>query len=162
MAFLPKTTSRVHQSTADAVNLEIQRETERNVERFDGSNKETIAKRLEELDREWDIERTMETGASAHILAGLLLAVFVNRRFLLWSGLVAGFVMAHALFGWFPALPFLRRLGVRTQAEIDEERVALRIMRGDFGTTEDAKAALAQTRLSFAPTITGASLADQK
>jgi hypothetical protein len=40
--------------------------------------------------------------------------------------------MQHALQGWCPPLPLLRRLGVRTQQEIERERYALKALRGDF------------------------------
>jgi hypothetical protein len=38
----------------------------------------------------------------------------------------------HALQGWCPPLSAIRRLGVRSAAEIEEERTALRAIRGDF------------------------------
>ena len=45
---------------------------------------------------------------------------------------VAAFLLQHALQGWCPPLPLLRRMGMRTSAEIHEEIIALRILRGDF------------------------------
>ncbi len=33
---------------------------------------------------------------------------------------------------WCPPVPVFRRLGVRTCQEIDEEKYALKILRGDF------------------------------
>lgn len=46
--------------------------------------------------------------------------------------MVGGFLLQHALQGWCPPVPVLRRLGFRTQTEIDEERYALKALRGDF------------------------------
>jgi hypothetical protein len=40
----------------------------------------------------------------------------------------------------------LRRLGVRTAHEIEIERTALRILRGDFATTENAQVAHRQAK----------------
>lgn len=40
-------------------------------------------------------------------------------------------VILHGVQGWYPMLPILRRLGVRSQNEIEEERNTLRILRGD-------------------------------
>ena len=40
--------------------------------------------------------------------------------------------LQHAVQGWCPPLAVWRRLGVRTQSEIDEERYALKALRGDF------------------------------
>ena len=46
---------------------------------------------------------------------------------------MTGFLLQHALQGWCPPVPVFRRLGVRTTAEIDRERYALKALRGDFG-----------------------------
>jgi len=159
---LPKTTSRVTQNTARDVNVRIRRQAEKNVERFCGADKEAISRRLEELDYEWDFERTFETGASTMGLLGLLLGATLDRRWLLLPAAVAGFLLLHAVQGWCPPLPFLRRRGFRTEAEIEEERDTLRILRGDFKQTGDPREALAEVRLSIGPSITGASLGDGK
>jgi len=162
LAFLPSTTSRVFRSTGRKSNERIQSAVQKSVERYCGSDRETISRRLEELDREWDVERMVEAGASFHVILGLVLGALVNRRWFAWSLFVAGFLMVHALFGWFPVLPILRRMGWRTQTEIEEERDALRILRGDFKPTENAQEALAQARLSSGPTLSGATIGDRK
>ena len=159
---LPKTTSRVSQCTSRKINERIFSETQHSVERFCGTDQETLARRLDELDREWDFERTIQTGASMQILLGLALGTFLDRRWYAWSGIVAGFLLMHALLGWAPPLPILRRLGFRTQAEIEEERDALRILRGDFTTTKDPREALAQARLSGDGIVSGADIRDVK
>jgi hypothetical protein len=84
-----------------------------------------IEQRLHELDHEWDIERAIEANAASIALAGIALGAFVNRRFLLLPAAVAGFLLQHALQGWCPPVPILRRLGYRTQTEIEAERRAL-------------------------------------
>jgi hypothetical protein len=48
----------------------------------------------------------------------------------------AGVVLLwHSLIGWSPLLPILRARGVRTPAEIAQERYALKALRGDFQQT---------------------------
>lgn len=158
----PKTSSRVTRNTSRRTNERIRKKTEESLNRYCGADQETIAKRLEELDREWDFERAVETGASLQVILGLVLGTFVNRRWYAWSGLVAGFILLHALQGWIPVLPFLRRRGFRTEAEIEEERDALRILRGDFHPTADPHEALAEVRLSLGPSIAGAGVGDSK
>jgi hypothetical protein len=93
---------------------------------------EGINQRLEELDGEWDVERMLETGSSALTLAGLLLGVARSRKWLLLSLTVQAFFAQHAVEGWCPPLPVLRRLGFRTDYEIEQERYALKALRGDF------------------------------
>lgn len=159
---LPKTTSRVSQFTSRKTNEKILNRTRKDVERYCEADQETLARRLEELDREWDFERAIQTGASLHVLLGLALGTFVDRRFYAWSALIGGFLLLHALMGWAPPLPVLRRLGFRTQAEIEQERDALRILRGDFTPTRNPREAMAQACLSDAPSISGAGMEDKK
>ena len=85
-----------------------------------------IERRLQELDHEWDIERAIEANAASIGLAGLALGVFVDRRFLALPAAVCAFLLQHALQGWCPPVPVLRRLGFRTQTEIETERAALK------------------------------------
>ena len=131
-AMLPTTDERVPRATRASVNDRIQARTLHDVSRFIGADPVFIDERISQLQREWDIERTLEANAASVFLAGLGLGLFVDRRFFLLSAAVAGFLLQHALQGWCPPLPLLRRLGLRTSAEIHDEIIALRILRGDF------------------------------
>jgi hypothetical protein len=62
----------------------------------------------------------------------MALGLTVSRKFFVLPFAVQAFFLQHALQGWCPPIPLLRRLGVRTQAEIDGERFALKALRGDF------------------------------
>ena len=46
----------------------------------------------------------------------------------------SSFFSLHAIQGWCPPVPVLRRLGIRTREEIERERYALKALAGDFGT----------------------------
>ncbi|MBI3297383.1 MAG: hypothetical protein HYZ75_04415 [Elusimicrobia bacterium] len=122
---LPKTTTRVEEHTSPRVNARIRDAMERRISRYAKAPQAERKRRLEELDREWDIERAIEANAAGAVLLGLLLGRFVNSRFYAFPGMVASFLMLHALQGWCPPVPALRRLGFRTEHEIDEERRAL-------------------------------------
>lgn len=128
----PTTTFRVPENTDAAINERIRRRTEKNVARYSALGVRAINRRLAELDREWDIKRCLEAMASTFSLTGLALAITVNRKWLAVPILVQSFFLQHALQGWCPPIPLLRRLGVRTAAEIEEERYALKAVRGDF------------------------------
>jgi hypothetical protein len=127
-AMLPPTFDRVPRSTAPQVNRRIRRRTLGNLLRYRDAGPQAIVRRLEQLDREWDIERAIEANAAGIALAGLALGAFVHRRFLLLPAAVAAFLLQHALQGWCPPVPVLRRLGFRTAREIFEERLALKSM----------------------------------
>lgn len=129
---IPSTVARVPEHTADRVNQEIERLTEQNVLRVAKGGAAAIQRRLEELDREWDIERALEANASTAVFAGVALGTLVDRRFFALPAIVAGFLFQHAVQGWCPPLPILRRLGFRTASEIGYERYALKAVRGDF------------------------------
>jgi hypothetical protein len=70
-------------------------------------------------------------------LAGLALGTTVNRKWLILPAVVQTFFLQHALEGWCPPIPLLRRLGVRTMDEINRERYALKALRGDFDEMRD-------------------------
>lgn len=129
---LPSTADRVPEHTAEHVNERIRRQMEERVARIAAAGPEAIARRLEELDREWDTERTLEANAASLTTVGAALAVLVDRRFAIVPLAIGGFLLQHAVQGWCPPLPIFRRYGVRTQAEIEQERYALKAIRGDF------------------------------
>lgn len=98
-----------------------------------------IDQRLAELDKEWDVERTLQTNFAALSLVGVGLASKVDKR---WSALALGvpaFMIQHALQGWCPPLAVLRRLGYRTAKEINDERFALQALRGDFDGIDSSR-----------------------
>lgn len=129
---VPETSTRVPQHTAEHVNQRIREQTEANIARYAAAGPEAIDQRLKELDREWDMERTLEANASTLALIGVVLAATVSPWWLLLPGVVAAFLLQHAIQGWCPPVPVFRRLGFRTQTEIDYERYALKALRGDF------------------------------
>jgi hypothetical protein len=129
---LPATSERVAHNTCEAVNERIRHQTDARVGWLAGAGPAAIDQRLAELDEEWDIERYLETMAPTFTLAGLALGATVNRKWLLLPAIVQTFFLQHALQGWCPPIPLLRRLGVRTMDEIAEERYALKTLRGDF------------------------------
>ena len=123
---IPGTAERVPLSTAQDVNDQIREQTNANIRHYTQAPGETIQRRLEQLDQEWDVERTLEANAATVVLVGMGLGAFVNRRFFAIPALVGGFLLQHAVQGWCPPLPILRRRGVRTVWEIERERSALK------------------------------------
>lgn len=141
---IPATTTRVQENTDEAINERIHLQTRRNIAYFAEKGRKGIDRRLEELDREWDVERLLEANAASIALLGLGLGAFVDRRFLVFPALVLGFLLQHAVQGWCPPIPILRRLGIRTASEIDTERYSLKVIRGDFDNLPEKKAELGQ------------------
>jgi hypothetical protein len=123
--------ARVPKQTPDRYNEANRRPIHENIAHYD-AGPEAIDRRLEELDQEWDIERTPEANASSLVLVGLATGTCWDRRFDLLPAAVAGFLLQHAVQGWCPLVPLFRHLGVRTASEIDEERYTLKALRGVF------------------------------
>ena len=86
---------------------------------------------IEELDREWDVERMLGVNGASVALAGLVLGATVNKKWLIVPGIVLPLLLNFNLRGWAPAVPVLRRLGMRTRSEIGRERDALLASRAD-------------------------------
>ncbi|HZQ71298.1 MAG TPA: hypothetical protein VFB08_00155 [Burkholderiales bacterium] len=84
--------------------------TVRNIARYHGAPAAAIESRMESLGKEWTVERAVMAGAGLLALAG------------------AALLLEHALTGWCPAVPLLRRLGFRTRREVEAERLTLRRM----------------------------------
>ncbi len=143
---LPSTSERVSRHTAPAINERIARETVERVAACAARGPAAIHRRLAELDHEWDTERVLEANASSLMLLGVLLGAGVDRRWFVLPGLVSAFLLQHALQGWCPPIPIIRRLGVRTAAEIERERVALKALRGDFAGLEAPVSAVTPQR----------------
>lgn len=58
-----------------------------------------INQRLQKLDREWDAERCLATGAASLTLLGMLFGAAVNRKWFLLPAAVAGFLLQHSISG---------------------------------------------------------------
>ncbi len=129
---VPTKLDRVRDNTSDSVNAQIDHRTEENIRLYAGQSREAICEHMRDLDKEWDIERILEMNASILTLIGTLLGAFVNPWFLLIPGVVSAFLLLHATQGWCPPLPILRNMGKRTRNEIDVEKFAMKILKGDF------------------------------
>ncbi|HEY0844491.1 MAG TPA: hypothetical protein VGE12_03940 [Noviherbaspirillum sp.] len=116
---------RVRRSTPVHVNMEIDEATDANIQQYVNRGEAAIRHRMDELDREWDVERVLEVNASTLALSGLILGLTVNKKWFALPAVVLPFLLQHGLQGWCPPLPVLRRLGVRTRGEIDREKYAL-------------------------------------
>lgn len=125
-------TDRVRAHTSEEINRQIDQETDVRVRKYAQLSPDDITRRIEALDREWDMERTLETNASVLGFTGLVLGLTHSKKWLMVPGVVLSFLFEHAVQGWCPPVPVFRRLGVRTRREIDREKYALKVLRGDL------------------------------
>ena len=125
---IPSTRARVPLHTDPRLNDRIQADIEKRVAYY-SLHPERVDGRLRQLDREWDIERAIEMNASALAFVGTALGATRSARWLTLPALVTGFLFQHAMQGWCPPVPVLRRLGFRTVYEIEQERRELLALR---------------------------------
>jgi hypothetical protein len=125
------TTHRVEANTSDALNTQFDKQLKANIQKYANATTAELDQRLVELDREWNIERIIEMQAPTAIALGAILGATGNRKWYGYAAVAASMVILHNLQGWYPLLPLFRRLGIRSQHEIEQERSALRALRGD-------------------------------
>lgn len=123
---------RIRKNTPEETNRQIDQQTKSNIKVSRKLSNKEITSRLEELQKEWEMERVLVVNAATISLSSLVLGALVDRRWFVLSGIVAGFLLQHGLQGWCPPLPIFRSMGYRSRKEIDEEIYALKVMRGDF------------------------------
>ena len=85
------------------------------------------------MNREWDTERVLETNAASVVLISSLAGYKKSKcACFVLTGAVGFFLLQHALQGWCPPIPVIRRLGIRTAEEISQEKTVIKLIRGDF------------------------------
>ena len=123
-------TDLIRERTADSANRKIDRLTRGAIAEVEDSP-DRIRERLAELDREWNVDRAlMANFAIAGAISGGLAMRSLKRTGRLggWGKLFwvqMSFLLHHAVRGWCPPMPVMRRLGFRSPREICAERCAL-------------------------------------
>ncbi|HEY1186860.1 MAG TPA: hypothetical protein VGE74_04340 [Gemmata sp.] len=93
---------------------------------------QAITDRLAQLDREWSAGRATKAFIGVMIVVGFGLTALLNPWWLVLPALGGMFLLQYA-FGrssWLGAT--FREMGLRSGQDIDQERFALRALRGDF------------------------------
>jgi hypothetical protein len=131
-------TDLVRSITSENHNRQIDEKTIEYLNKYAKKSDRKKEARILELEKEWDIERALELNAAALGLSGVLLSTR-NRNWLILPGVVTAFLIQHAVQGWCPPIELFRALGVRTRKEIDQEKYALKALRGDFKEIQGIK-----------------------
>ena len=146
------TNDRVRQNTPTEFNNRIDQAMMKRVWEYAKKSREEISVRIDQLDREWDLERVLETTAAGLSLGGVLMSICKGRRWLVLPAAVLGSLLQHSLTRRSLAVQVLRAVGVRTRREIEAEKNALRMLRGDFdkleSISEETHRAIEALRLS--------------
>ncbi len=125
---------RIREHTPPRVNRRIDQRTAADLDRLLAADPDAIRRRIEELDREWDIDRAvmalLSVGGSLNLLLSLRRWLSGQRpgRSTALLAVQLAFLFHHARAGWCPPVAVLRRLGFRTRMEIEEEKRALDVL----------------------------------
>lgn len=129
-AWQPPADDEVRAHTSDASNARIDDKTRAALEEA-GRSPAAIHARLDALGHEWNVDRALMLNFA--IVAGL--SSSLAMRSLARGGKLGGwgvlfytqiaFLAHHAIRRWCPPMPVFRRLGFRSQREIEAERCAL-------------------------------------
>jgi hypothetical protein len=118
----------IRKHTGTLTNQKIDRATQHALDEV-AHSPDAIRARLAELEREWNVDRALMLNFA--VLGGLSagIAIFGPRRARTPSAAVLftqlAFLAHHAIRRWCPPMPVFRRLGFRTEREIDAERAGL-------------------------------------
>jgi hypothetical protein len=107
------------------------------VKEFAHKGRKKITERIEQIDRELDLDRVIHLNLATIALAGAALCyATADKRWLLMPACAAGLLIADTLTGITGKIPLLKKLGLRLKNEILHERYALKAFRGDFKHTD--------------------------
>jgi hypothetical protein len=93
---------------------------------------QAIEDRLAELEREWSAGRVTKAVIGVLLVAGFALTALLNPWWLILPA-VGGVFLLQYLFSrtsWLGKV--FQEMGFRTSSEIDQEKMALKVLRGDF------------------------------
>jgi hypothetical protein len=93
---------------------------------------QAIEDRLAELEREWSAGRVTKAVIGVLLVAGLALTAIANPWWLIMPA-IGGLFLLQYLFSrssWLGRV--FQEMGFRTSSEIDQEKMALKVLRGDF------------------------------
>lgn len=122
---------RVRESFPYRVNKRIDDEAQGRVQSAISRGPNEIQRQLSEPDHEWDIDRAFMSNFAILGGASLAASLFKSRKWFYLLGTQMTFLLYHAVKGWCPPASVFRRLGFRTQKEIQTERHLLMIALND-------------------------------
>lgn len=138
---LPATTHRVAAYTNPEINEMIRKNTLENLLCLEDAEEEELSKRIRNLNSEWDTERFVEAKAALCVMGCSLFGIAKNKYWSFLSLIAATFLLQHALLGWCPSAPVMRKLGIRSAEEINQEKTVLKMLRKDYAHAKPNDAA---------------------
>lgn len=129
----PPTTKRVAINTHPNTNASIRNNTLRRINIYKNSSDKILSDNVGKLNYEWDVDRIFALNASLLVLGSTIMGLKTNKKYwFLMTGTAGLFLMQHALQGWCPPVSLVRKLGIRTSEEINNEKIVYKLLKDDF------------------------------
>ena len=113
------------QATKKTKSLKNNEKIQDNLVHYANETEQVIQKRIRQLNKEWDTNKTLIVSGAAMALAGVVLGLTVNKKWYWLTSAVASLAVEHIFKGWSPPVSLLRAAGMRTKKEIEKERQGL-------------------------------------
>jgi hypothetical protein len=123
---------KVRKVTSSKKNSKIDALILANIKKYGAKSSAEISERIEELDKEWEIEKALNLNMAVVALMGITSSYLINPYAIILTIILLLFFIQHVFQGWCPPITILRHFKVRTRPEIDREKYALKAIRGDF------------------------------
>jgi len=91
-----------------------------------------VNQRLTELEREWTAGRMVKATTGLMLVVGIACGGFLHPYWLLLTALAGAVLMQYLFFRRSSLGQLFHWSGFRSGADIEDERLALRVLRGDF------------------------------
>lgn len=111
-------------------------DTRKNLRFYGSLGREALDERIQALEDEWDLEKAGTMLLSGAGLLGLVMGLIGSPRWRLLAWAAVPLLFLHGRGQWKSAEGLLRPMGFRPRREIQEEKYALKALRGDFGAAE--------------------------
>lgn len=117
---------KVRNRTPNFINRRIDKKCESIFQAAVLKGPEAVIKRLNQLDKEWDIDKALICLFSGTVAAQVGASMKKKNDIFLWGPLVqSSFLLLYVTYGLSPSMLILRQLGFRTRFEIQDEREEL-------------------------------------
>jgi hypothetical protein len=111
-----------------------------NVRYYSTLGGDAISARIESLEKEWDLQRSLMAGAAGAGCFGLIAGLVGGKSWRIFTWVSLPMLLLHALGRWVPPMAVLQRMGKRQWKEIEAEKYALKALRGDFKEVSETSA----------------------
>lgn len=115
-----------------SINDRIEEKIANQIRVFSRKDSEDITERINQLDQEWDLDRTLVALLSGGASIFSLLGATKRQKWAYFPSILLSILTLHSFKRWSFIGLLLRRFNIRSKDEISSEKYALKTLRGDY------------------------------